>query len=306
VPPEYADKLPGNDLRNKNEIERRINEMAKGKQELLYDCCRLPKDLALPLLKEKFEDVPGGDGKLLVAKNLAWFGESLGNHLIVDELSELFKEEQREGYDGGYVEDYDNIRGRKENRLEGLFWRINQNIALLGMAGNPENNPVIRQILENTTSGGGAIVRTGARADYFNSRIDLKTIPYFNRIFNLCFYAERLPDQSFNEGFGRLLDDQNIRGFVTEEYDAVRWRVYSSDLELYIGATLARCGSPKGYNLLINYLNDIHFRFKSYAHSELKWLTQKDFGLQPGDWSAYCDKLTYPQPVLKIQREIEI
>tara|TARA_R110002050_G_scaffold211780_2_gene347850 strand:+ start:7200 stop:10385 length:3186 start_codon:yes stop_codon:yes gene_type:complete len=306
LPEEYANKNVGNNLRDLKEIERRVDNLSQGKNEYLYECCRLPKDLTVPVLVEKFESTSNESGKILVAKALAWFGKSLGNRLIVDELSVLFDEEQRNGYDGGYVEDYDNIRGREENRLEGTFWRINQNIALLGMAGNPENNPVIKQILENTTSGGEAIIRMGARADYFNSRIDLRTIPYFNRIFNLCFYAERLPDQSFNEGFERLLDDQNIRGFVTEEYDAVRWRVYSSDLELYIGATSARCGSPKGYNLLVNYLDDIHYRFKNYAHAELKRLTQKDFGLQPGDWSRYCDELTYPQPVLKIQREIEI
>jgi ribulose 1,5-bisphosphate synthetase/thiazole synthase len=306
LPEEYVNKKVGNNLRDLKEIERRVDNLSQGKNEYLYECCRLPKDLTVPVLKGKFESTSNENGKLLVAKVLSWFGESLGNRLIVDELTVLFDEEQRNGYEGGYVEDYDNIRDRKENRLEGTFWRINQNIALLAMAENTENNAVIQRILENTTSGGGPVLRTGPRADYFNVRIDLRIIPFFNRIFNLCFYAERLPDQLFARGFERLLDDQNIKGFVTEEYDAVRWRIYRSDLELYIGATLARCGSLKGYGLLVGYLDDLHYRFKGYAHSELKSLTNKDFGFHAVDWTKHCDKLSYPQPTQKIQREIEV
>src|SRR5690606_9129695 len=116
--------------------------------------------------------------RLLLAKALAWFGEQEGNDLIEAELKSLFAEEQADGYPDGYVDNYDFIRGRELNVLEGLFWKINQNIALLGMAENADCKDTIRHILENTTSG-GPIVDRGT--DYYNGRIDLKIIPFHNR-----------------------------------------------------------------------------------------------------------------------------
>lgn len=306
LPAEYAGRKPGNRLRDIDEIKNRINKLAQGKEASLYDCCRCPKDLTLPLLKEKFNTTAQKENRLVLAKALAWFGESLGNDLIVEELENLFSEEQKKGYPGGYVEDYDDIRGREENRLVGTFWRINQNIALLGMAGNTHNNMIIQKILENTTSGGDVITRTGDRADYFNSRIDLRIIPFYNRILNLCFYAERIPDQKFVAGFEKLAEDKNIKGWITPEYDNVRWGVYRGYLELYMAASMARCGSKTGYHLLAGYLDDIHYRFKNHASAELKALTGKDFGYDVKSWKNYCNGLAFPQPVMKIVREVEL
>ncbi len=233
----------------------------------LYDCCLLPKDKAVPALISKFNESIKPDGKLLISKALAWFGEEDGNNLIENELVELFNEETKVGYPGGYVENYDFIRGREENVLEGLFWKINQNIALLAMSGNSQSNTTIKKILENTTSGGKMVSREN---DYYNGRIDLRIIPFYNRIMNLCFYAERLPDPGFITGFENLLQDENIAGFKTEEYNKTRWRVYGGDLELQIGAALARCGSLVGYRILVDYIDDVHYNFKSFAVSELQ------------------------------------
>src|SRR5690606_32147734 len=152
--------------------------------------------------------------------------------------------------------------GREKNVLEGLFWRINQNIALLAMSGSSDSKNMIRSILENTESGGEVINWTGDRGSYFNSRIDLRIIPFYNRILNLCFYIERNPDEIFIKGLEKLLNDDNIQGFITEEYHSTRWRLYGGNLEVYIGASLARCGSQVGYKLLTSYLDDIHFNFK--------------------------------------------
>src|SRR5690606_31079014 len=134
---------------------------------------------AVPVLLDYYNKVSGNagsppeGGKLLLAKALAWFGNSTGSSLIESELKELFAQELEEGYPGGYVDDYDFIRGREKNVLEGLFWRINQNIGLLAMSGDPAPNPTIDHIIRNTVSGGGMVERS---SDYFNHRIDLKII----------------------------------------------------------------------------------------------------------------------------------
>lgn len=305
-PPEYEKKVVGNSIHKSSEIERRINQLAEGKNEFLYECCKLPKEKVLQKLKLKIENTEFSEGKLLVAKALAWFGESLGNNLIEAELKELFDNELEQGYPGGYIENYDFIRGREKNILEGLFWRINQNIGMLAMAGSTDCKNTIRYILENTTSGGDVISWSGDRGNYFNSRIDLRIVPFYNRIFNLCFYAERNPDITFIDGFEKLLKDENIKGFITEEYHSTRWRVYGGNLELYIGAALARCGSKIGYELLTSYIDDIHYNFKDFAVKELKSITTVDYGFNQESWKKYVSNLSYPQPCKKYHQIIEM
>ena len=325
LPVNYDKITPGNRANNIDEIYIRISKLASGKREYLYECSRLPSEKAVPVLLSFINNnSTNEEGMLLIAKALAWFGQQTGNNLIEKELNELFDQELVEGYPGGYTESYDLIRGRQKNILEGLYWRINQNIALLGMAANSQINPTIKRIIENTTSGGNAKTWTTndkeskeiggkyiienisqGRADYFNSRIDLTLIPFHNRIVNLCFYAERVPDTQFIPGFEKLLKDEKIHGFITEEYYLTMWRIYGGDLELSIAAALARCGSKTGYNLLAEYLKDIHFNFKHFALSELKLLTKKDFGFDSKLWGNYISGLTFPQPCVKLEKKIE-
>ena len=69
---------------------------------------------------------------------------------------------------------------------------------------------------------------------------------------------------------------------------------------------MARCGSKTGYLLLVSYLDDIHYRFKNHACTELKLLTSKDFDYDAKSWKSYCNGLSFPQPVIKIIREVEL
>ena len=268
-------------------------------------CIKLPKQKVVPRLKSTIQNTIDLNKKLQLSKSLAWFGEISGCAFIEDELIEMFDEELKQGYPEGYIENYDFIRGRKKNVLEGLYWRINQNIGLLAMSGDRVSKRTILHILENTTSGGDVINWTGDRADYFNSRIDLKIIPFYNRILNLCFYAQRNSDEKFNKGLEKLLKDENIGGFITEEYHLTRWRVYSGNLELHIGATLARCGSKKGYEILLGYFYDIHYNFKNFALNELKEITSTDYGYDKKAWKEYIFTLSFPQDTKALKKEIE-
>ncbi|MFO8233840.1 MAG: FAD-dependent oxidoreductase [Bacteroidales bacterium] len=301
--PDYATKKEGNLIHDEEEIARRVKELASGAPEYLYECVRLPKKEVLPLLIKYFNSTDNQKGKLLLAKALAWFGKKQGTDLVEKELKDMFDRELKKGYPGGYVEQYDNIREREKNVLKGLFWRINQNIALLAMAGNQQGEQTIKFILENTTSGGGVVERENK---YYNNRIDLKLIPFYNRIFNLCFYAERNPSHAFISGFENLLEDENISGFMTEKYHLTRWRVYRGDLELFIGSAMARCGSKTGYDLLLTYLNDIHYNFKDFALKELKSLTGMDYKYNLQLWKKHLEELTYPRPCKKLKKKIEL
>lgn len=303
LPAAVVKKVPG-DLRNDPaEIKRRVAELEGGAQEYLYECSRIQKDKILPLLKERFSKTSSADGKLLLAKMLAWFGDAGGNTLIGNELKALFEEEQRTGYPDGYIDDYDFIRGREKNKLEGLFWRINQNIALLAMSRNGSEKNIIQKIIENTVSGGGMVPRTN---DYFNERIDLKLIPFHNRIMNLCFYAERVPDQAFIAGFEKLLTDKNVGGFVVNTYENVRWKVHGGALELSVAAALSRCGAKGGFDLLHSYLGDIHQSYKRFAMAELEALTATKSGYDPDGWKKRLAKQRYPMAVKAFHKDIEV
>ena len=296
-------KTAGNRAGNDDEIKMRVEKLAEGESDYLYYCCLLSKAKVIKLLIQEYNRTENEPGKLLLAKALAWFGESLGNKLIEDELEALFDEEQKNGYPGGYVDNYDSIRGREKNVLEGLYWRINQDIALLAMAGDKNCRETIRYIIENTQSGGKMVER---ESEYFNGRIDLRIIPFYNRIVNLCFYAERVPDVAFSLGFSKLLNDEYISGYMTESYEKTRWRVYGGDLELYIGSALARCGAQVGYQKLVDYLGDVHYNFKKFALSELQELTGQTLGYYPEKWRLLYKKLNYPRPTHALVTPIEL
>lgn len=303
IPKEFSDRKVGNTINSVEEINFRIKNLGEGKDEFLYECCRLQKDNCIKQLKNSFLSCSNDHGRLLLAKALAWFGESEGNELILNDLNVLFSEELDKGYPNGFVETYDDIRGREKNMLKGLFWKINQNIALLALANYQEGIDTIQYILENTVSGGGLVKR---ESDYFDERIDLRIIPFYNRILNLCFFAERIPGKKLISGLKNLLTDENIGGYSTNKYHDTRWKAYGALLETTIASALARCGSKNGYELLVSYLDDIHFNLSNFAANELKELTGTVYNMNKDDWNKYLQRLSFPQPLKRVVKEIEI
>lgn len=63
------------------------------------------------------------------------------------------------------------------------------------------------------------------------------------------------------------MNDENIRGYVTTEYDKTRWRLYSANLELFLASSLAR----------------------SFALNELNAVTKKDFGYNTNMWREFLN-----------------
>lgn len=252
-----------------------VSELAKGDEAALLKVCVEPKEEMLPLLQTAFKKQPN----LLLGKALAWFGQSDGEKIIVDELTELYVKELQEGHSNHYFEVYDpNI----------LYWKINQDIALLAKCTNQNNNRLIKKILDETSSGGSMVVSADA---YTKGRIDLQLLPNYNRIVNLCFYAERNPDEAFVAGLEKILKDRYIQGFKTADYANTRWRLYTANLELLVAAAAARCGSELGLEVLANYLNDIHSDFRNFSYEELKEVTQKDFGYNQFKWNDYIKNI---------------
>jgi len=274
-------------IKKKYTVRELVDRLSAGDADYLPKCCLEDQSPILPLLKTAFDQ----NKHILLAKSLAWFGNIEGIDLIIKELIDLFTQEQLIGHPNTYYEKYDS---------KTLYWKINQDIALLGMANNEKSNSLINQILKKTQSGGK---RVPAPDDYNQSRIDLNLVPFFNRILNLCFYIERNPDREFASGLNALLEDKHLTGYKSNEYNQARWRLYGANLELYIASAASRCGSKKGIDRLIDYLSDVHSTFRHFAHGELVAIFHKDFEYEAYKWSKYADqniRISYKEtPLIK-------
>lgn len=271
-------------------MQEMTDKLSEGDTAYLFSCCRKAKQEILPCLIASYTKKES----VLIAKALTWFGRQEGAEMVVDELNRLFDEEEQAGHPQRYFEQYES---------ETLYWKINQDIALLGMANHSNCNRAIHRILARTGPGGGKVE---ANDLYNKNRIDLQLIPFYNRILNLCFYIERNPDDLFIAELERLSADPLVAGHQTTDCNSTRWRVYGSLLELSIASALARCGSVKGLNLLTNYLDDVHSDFRSFASRELSAVVGQNFGCNSTQWRKHINSaelIRKPCPLLK---EIEI
>jgi flavin-dependent dehydrogenase len=60
-------------------------------------------------------------------------------------------------------------------------------------------------------------------------------------------------------------------------------------LEVVIGRALARCSSPEGVIVLINYLNDVRAILAEQAHDELIAISGQDFGKDAAAWTQWLE-----------------
>jgi hypothetical protein len=155
------------------------------------------------------------------------------------------------------------------------YWSINQNIALLGMSGDRRVLPAILEIADSLKLNNPP---TKGRNAYEQGRTDWRLIPWYNRIINICFAVEQMPDRSAVRSLARFLDDPYIGGNITLVPEDATWNIFPAILESRIAATLARCGAQRGFDLLVEYLNDLHYFLVEYAHRELCSMLPRDYG----------------------------
>lgn len=59
--------------------------------------------------------------------------------------------------------------------------------------------------------------------------------------------------------------------------------------ELLTARAMARCGSPEGYMVLINYLDDVRASLAEHAHEELISITGEDYGKNVSAWANWLE-----------------
>ncbi len=132
------------------------------------------------------------------------------------------------------------------------------------------------------------------------------TGPMFSYVFSVCYAAERLGVPACVEALMILADKQGIRNGVhprgtdlrkTARGLASRREDRYAYLELCVGRALARCGSRRGYDIVLGYLHDIRGFLARSAHDELVDLAGRDFGYDKRAWQAWLSSASLtPKP----------
>ncbi len=264
--------------------QQRIDQLVAGEPDSLIRVLALPREEVEPALVERLRQSEDESGSLRLAKALAWFGNPIGNPLIMREMETLYAAEQA----GGALP-WEYYRKDKETD----YWTINQDIALLALSGDRAALPAILALADSLRLNNPPVRQETA---YNRGRIDLTLVPYYNRIVNVCFAIERMPDRQAIRTLKRFLDDPYIQGHVTESPEQASTKVYGGILESRIAATLERCGDKQGFDVLVKYIDDVHCLLSGYARQELGAIIEKDCGDSRQKWAKHIAGLTFPRP----------
>ena len=256
-------------------VAQHVADLREDKPESLLRLMMYSAQTAEPAIRETYVKTEDASHQLRLAKALAWFGNPTGNKLVAEEMKTLFEAEQAEGK---LPREY-----YREDKATS-YWAINQDIALLGMSGDPTVLPEIVALADALKLGNPPVVQ---KTKYNQGRIDLRLIPYYNRIINLCFAIERMPDAKAVPTVERFLDDRFIGSQVSKTRKEAGDKIYAGILESRLAATLARCGSKRGLTVLVGYLDDVHPMLVSYARQELKSILGQDFGADRTGWETH-------------------
>lgn len=271
-----------------------LDSLAKGDRETFIQVlCSESEDIIEGL--ESVYKKCGSEGKVYLAMALAWFGSKTGTKELISTLERLLGEE-----DGKFHNDLNPLVGDGTPlagfyKEPGLYWKINQIIILLGLAGDKGALDILCKIIHNTKSGGARYMIPQAYM-YGELRVDWVRIPHYDRILSLCFSIERLADRHAIEPMEKLLSQPHIGGYVSKSDIYAGGNLISAYLEVALARALARCGSKTGIMVLIDYLEDSQWILANHVYSELKDISGEDFGHDPVRWKEWMSNCKYIEP----------
>jgi hypothetical protein len=144
----------------------------------------------------------------------------------------------------------------------------------LGMTRDPRAIKVWRRVAE--------LLRP--EDEHFRSRTESP----FHYIDAVCYGAERLGDPAAIPVLESIRSHSLLRNQTTRKGFQVDFLIERrAMLELGIAKALARCTSPKGYELLIEYLDDNRAALAEQAHRNLIRITGLDYGKDAAAWKQW-------------------
>jgi hypothetical protein len=153
----------------------------------------------------------------------------------------------------------------------------------LGLARDRRALPLCQRVVERLATATPEEVFDRRRALYFYASA-------------VCYGCERLGDPEAVPILMALHRNPTFRGHasplgtplagVEADYRAERLAF----LEILIGRALARCGSPRGYVILIDSLRDARALLAEHAHAELVDISGRDYGKNPAAWGQWLEE----------------
>jgi hypothetical protein len=253
---------------SKDELRRLIGKLAAGKLKLdgQVNILARPK-AAIPLLKEALAKADG-KAKVELARALCFLLDPSGSQTLLDELTRLLAAKDLPGI----------------TRLKRLAHPLPDH----GFA--PEATYLIntlarmgdKRIIPFMTNIAGRVHRSK------------RTSGFFSYVFSICYAAERLADPACLKALEILAAKPGLHGVLLARGSDPRRKAESKPpwpdriayLEFCIARAQARCGSPAGYDKLLEALGDIRGFIARSAHDELAALTGRDLGYDANAWRA--------------------
>jgi hypothetical protein len=245
-----------------------LMEVFTGRIPLVDLLCAGPQ--VVPLLEQALGQAEG-PRKLLLAVALAMAGSSAGVPVMVEAIQAQL---------GGPA------LPKRTARIRHAGFPPDQNAApdiayilhALGLARDRRALPLWQRI--------AALLATATADEVVD-----KESSYYFYVAETCFGAERLGDPAAIPILRRLHSYAPFRQHVHSaglQPDYLEERM--AYLELVIGRALARCGSPDGFVILIDYLGDLRGLMAEHAHTELVAITGQDFGKDPVAWAEWLEQ----------------
>ncbi len=249
-----------------------------GRVELADMMCSGPT--VIPYLEDRYANVPD-NLKLLLAQVLAVLGSTRGVTQLVEAcLVEL------QGFHLPVQTETIMYKGipPDQNAASNLAFMIYS----LGLARDRRAKPVWQRVIDLLAHETAADIMDPNRSMYY----------YVSAV---CFGIERLGDPDCVAMLEQLRAYEPFYGKHTSKTGALAVDYVDERLaylELVLGRCLARCGSPTGYVILIEYLVDVRAIHAEHAHTELVNITGEDFGKDQAQWADWLEHHAHRLPLV--------
>ena len=209
--------------------------------------------------------------KLLLARLLAWHGSMEGSATLLEEA-------RRELSGGGLPPRRRFIRNTgKIIPDQGAMPELVNILYTLGMAGEMGVLPLLAEIAGRLDT------------SYESFKDAWKGTFYYAEA--VCCLAERFACPEAVPMLEKLHSKPGLNGLVrTLTYDPDPLAERNVYLELAIGRALARCGSPRGVRILVEYLDEFRSYYARHAYLELVAVAGEDLGREKEAWERWLDE----------------
>ncbi|HEU5139652.1 MAG TPA: FAD-dependent oxidoreductase [Bacillales bacterium] len=237
----------------------------------------------IPILEQ---ELPGAEGvyRLRLAQALAWYQSPAAVPVLAEEIEKQLED----GGEGLPLRD-SHIRYAGEPPDQGAMPDTAYLIYTLGLVPDKRNLIVWDQIAD--------------RLDAVETDISDGTKGLFYYVDAVCFGIERLADPEAVPILEKIYRHDAFREQTSGEgFQVAHSLERQAMLELSIARAKARCGSPKGAEVLIGYLTDVRALLAEQAHKELASISGKDFGKDARLWTEWLEEVKddlQPCPVIE-------